>query len=182
MATGNRQFRAVVLAILVGALASRPVPAQLHSGTASVMLIATLESLSVSASTAAPAGAQAGAEFDGSHPVAITTSWAVPAHRTTVRVVGDVSDVPTAGEAVEAVATAAPASPEAKQALSGSARGGADTLLPGDAERTLMTEGAVSNLPGLHINHINLELGTKAKSQAGFPAKVVTFSIQAEAF
>jgi len=58
----------------------------LQSGSASVMLIARVESLSVVAnSETAAAPVVVGEPAAGMHPVSITTSWAVPANFTTFR-------------------------------------------------------------------------------------------------
>lgn len=66
----------------------------LTPGPASVMLVATLESLSVGA--APPLVQNAAAQ---GQPVAITTSWAVPANLTTLRLVGYLEDDPKAAQA-----------------------------------------------------------------------------------
>jgi hypothetical protein len=186
MATCNKSLGAVVLAILLGVLNSQFLFAQLHSGGASVLLIARLESLSVSATSAVPTVLGAGSAITDSQQVAVRTSWAVPANRTTVRLIGGLSDgsqVVAAGKkALNSGSIAAAPSARGKDAAQpGPASKSVETLCPGEAGQTLMSQRAESNRADSRTSHINLEFGRGKTSEAGFGGNTATFSVQVEA-
>jgi hypothetical protein len=185
MATGDKQFSSIILAILLGFLSSPSLFAQLHSRPASVMLIARLESLSVSATSAGPEVPGVGAATKVSREVAVRTSWAVPANCTTLRLVGGFSDewqVDSAGrKAQSGNSVAEPSQRGAKVAQSRTGAGGTETLEPGETGRTLMSQGAESNRADSRTNLVNLELGRKKGSEAGLGGNAATFSVRVEA-
>ena len=76
----DRRVGQMALLILMVVLGPIPVLGQIYSRPASVSLIATLESLSVFASTPIAA-----TKMDGTSQLTITSGWAIPANLTTVR-------------------------------------------------------------------------------------------------
>ncbi len=161
MASGGKRHSTVVLAILAGVLSSPCLIAQLHSGPASVVLIARVESISVSATSAVTAVPQDGTQVDESERVGVKTSWAVPANRTTVRVVGGLSDgsqmVAAGNRALNSGSmAAAPSARGENAAQSEPGAKGSETLRPGDTGQTLMSQEAVSNRADSRTKQINL--------------------------
>lgn len=75
----------------VAVILAAPVEGQIHAGPASIQLIARVESLSV---TADPSRTNHGAAEDPVQleiPLAVTTSWAIPACLTTLRLMSSTS-------------------------------------------------------------------------------------------
>jgi hypothetical protein len=185
MATGNRRIGAFILGILL-ALVSSPSLAQLHSRSASVMLTATLETVSVSATPGFPASRGDGGSRPDSEPVVITTIWAIPAHRTTLRLIGGLSQQsPMRSDAEEAAAR-----PPIAVTLKQSAEAAQCPLTAGCPETagcsgggfTLMRHGAGdTNRAESHTDSINLVFGHRNKCQDGFGPGTATFSVQVEA-
>jgi hypothetical protein len=186
MATGKKRITAALAAALLAAVASQPACAQLHSGSASIALIATLEWLSVSASPAGSVIPQAGSFISDGQPLAIKTSWAVPANRTTLRLTGALSD----GSSGIAAGSGAPESPSTavkssatgvRASEAGSAAKNMQTLRPGEAGHTLMIHGTGdSNRADSRTSNINLILG-RGKTSAATSRDSATFSVQVEA-
>ena len=129
--------------------------APLTSGPATVVLVARLESLSV---TAAPEGIPAPYSADsGADALAVTTTWTMRAECTTLRVMthfGTAFD-PGQGTLGSGAGAFATDSPDA------SAEYGA-RFADGDAERMLMTQpiGATGR-PGSRMNNIQVVMGRK---------------------
>lgn len=84
--------------VVSGQMMRRPA---LFSGSASVVLIARVESLSVVANQEAAAGPVVAGEPFAALPISITTSWAVPANFTTFRL-SEYFGLPTATSAAPA--------------------------------------------------------------------------------
>lgn len=186
MATGDKQLSPIILAILLGFLSSPSLFAQLHSRPASVMLIARLESLSVSATSAGPEVPGVGAATEDSREVAVKTSWAVPANCTTVRVIGGLSDGSQVVAAEERAVnsgskTAAPSARGKDAAQSVAVADRAETLRPGETGRTLMSQEAESSRADSRTNQINLEFGRRKGAEMGFAGDTATFSVLVEA-
>ncbi len=187
MAASGMRFRAIVSAIFLGALASQPSFGQLYSRPASIVLIATLESLSVSATPLAPAVSQAGEGTADSHLLTITTSWAVPANRTTLRMVGSFSTASPALWTAKmdpsiAPMAAAPSRAETSVPDPPSNANCTAAMQSGDAERMLMNQGAGdTNRADSRTDHIDLIFGKNQIAGAGSGGSSATLSIRVEA-
>ena len=188
MAIGIKQLGGrTAAAILLAALAPTLSFGQLHSRPASVMLIATLESLSVRATPAAIEVPSVAGEAFSSHSVEVTTSWAVPARCTTLRLVGGLSDESRAQRIeseswLSASGTVAPKRMIARGWERLAEDNHAPILKSGDAGLTLMTQAAgESNRADSRTNRINLELGRRERLRAGSGTSSATLSIRIEA-
>lgn len=108
---GHDRLRTAAL-IIVTSAAALPASAQLASRPATVVLVARLESLSVAQSSTLPAGRAAAKVSAVAGPVvSVTSSWALPANSTTMRVVAYTVDATpvlplSAGSQVESSGTA----------------------------------------------------------------------------
>jgi len=83
----GRLLRNLSIALMLASI-QRASTGQLNSRNVSITLVARLESLSVSAVLPADGGFPSPGH-NGPIPISITTSWAVPSNRTTVRVIED---------------------------------------------------------------------------------------------
>jgi hypothetical protein len=98
----RRSLSSVAIALVLLAFGLPSARCQLNSRSpftgrgAGVMLVATLESLSVGAAPAALSAAAVPGGTATSAPVAVTTRWVVPSHLTTLRLVGYVQANPQA--------------------------------------------------------------------------------------
>jgi hypothetical protein len=183
-ASRNRRLGIAVLAICLGAVNAPLAWGQLHSRPAAVVLIANLESLSVSARFAPSFPGTGPAETD-LEQVAVSTSWAIPAHRTTLRLFGGLLEeeqAVSAGKGAQGNGSVAVPSQRETDVTHASfdARGTA-TLRSGDAGQALMSQGAESNRADSRTNLINLDFGRKSSSKPGIGADTTTFSIRMEA-
>lgn len=186
MITRILKLSLAVLAISLVLLPSRLSFAQLHSRPASVMLIATLESLSVSATPDTISTRQVGTPVEDYERVEVKTSWAVPARRTTLRLFG--------GLAIESQTT-----PDIRGAQSDSSaailphRNGsksaqcqsadcAETIQSGGGVLTLMTQAAgQTNRAHSRSNSVNLLFGKKNRSGSSARPDSARFDIRMEA-
>ncbi len=105
------RLRSAALVTLVSA-AALPAVAQLAARPATVVLVARLESLSVAQSSTLPPGRAANPVSAGVPVISVTSSWALPANSTTMRVVayivGATPALPLSGSLAESSGTAEP--------------------------------------------------------------------------
>lgn len=185
MATGGRRFGALLAGISL-ALFSSPSLAQLHSRPASVMLVATLESVSVSATPGIPGVRDNDGPRPDSQPVVITTSWAIPAHRTTLRLVGGLSQQPEMTSRAQITAASSPMAVALKQAAEAAQSHLAANCIEAPVSRnerfTLMKQGTGdTNRADSRTNSVNLVLANANTCRRRFEPDVATFSIRMEA-
>lgn len=188
MAICSRRILETMFGALIATLASQSSFGQLHSRPAGVVLVATLESLSVSATTPSLlASASDGASIDGSERVQIRTSWAVPADRTTLRLIGALS---TESQTISG-SNGGSANPPApltsnqerdKVARCSSGSSCTRTIHSGDAGLILMTlRAGDTNRADTRTKSINLVSGSAISSRRSSEPGSATFSIRVEA-
>jgi hypothetical protein len=185
MTSGNKKLGAVVLVAFLGAVHAQLACGQLHSRPAAVVLIATLESLSVSATPEPVAIGQDGAPEEGSERVEVKTSWAVPARRTTLQLTGGLSSAsPTASGSNEAdpAADMRPHQNGRRLVRCQSATDCRETIQSGEGVMTLMKEAAgEGNQAASRTNSVNLVFAKKNKSRVTAAPAVARFDLQVEA-
>jgi hypothetical protein len=140
-----------------GQLLARP---PLTSGGASVMMVATLETVGVGAQPAAALSTSPTNDFStGSTPLAITTRWVVPSHLTTLRLASYVekASLPVLSPAgMQAAAVRGQVSTGIPTIPTSLTEAGPD---PDQVGLTLLTQAAQSSMPGSRTDNLNLEFG-----------------------
>lgn len=185
MASGMKRLGAIILVMFPSAVNTQISWGQLQSRPAAVVLVATLESLSVSATPGPMANGQDGAPEQGSERVEVKTSWALPAHRTTLRLMGGLSigsQNASGSDGADSAAERRPHQDGRKPVQCQPAADCSKTIQSGKEIMTLMKEAAgESNRADSRTNSVRVVIENPNKSRVAAGRDAARFDIQVEA-
>lgn len=183
----KQRLNRVVFAFVLFTLNARFTFCQLNSSAASVVLIATLESLSIAATPTIAIPLVSGGTATNSFPIAITTAWAVRSSRTTIRVVGYFALATSALSTGDKLPSNVPAATILGQVTTGvpitfTAFTETAALGPAGAGLTLFTQPVGgTNLAATRTDRLNLDIDRRSQPRLCTRAYTGTLNIRVEA-
>jgi hypothetical protein len=160
---------------------------QLNSSAASVVLIATLESVTVAATPTITIPLASGDRAKSVPPISITTSWAVRSNRTTIRLVGYFASATEALSTRGSLPSNIPAAAILGQVATGVPTNSTTftqtgALGPAETGLTLLTQMVGdTNLAATRTDNLNLEIDQRSLPQSRTGAYTGTLNILVQA-